>query len=68
MRQPCSWAQGAAKVMPAWMLYDIRLMYLHFQEHGLKATQAELAACEKIVGQPLRTFDVFATEIAASWK
>ena len=62
------WAQHAGQRMPPWMVYDIRLMFQHFQAHGLAATPKELSECEKIVGQPLRTFDSFASEVAASWR
>jgi uncharacterized protein YbjT (DUF2867 family) len=62
-----AWGQQAGKMMPGWMVYDIQLMYQHFQDHGLAATPDELAACEKIVGHRLRTYEAFATETVAAW-
>ncbi len=55
-------------MMPTFMVTDFRFMYDHFQKHGLKATEAELKACESIVGHPLRSFEAFAKETAATWK
>lgn len=63
-----AWAKQASAMMPSWMVFDFKLMFARFQSHGLIATPAELKACEEIVGHPLRTFDAFATETAASWK
>ena len=33
-----AWAHQAGKMMPGSMVYDIQLMYQHFQDHGLAAT------------------------------
>lgn len=62
------WAKAASAMMPTFMVTDFRFMYDHFQKHGLKATEAELKACESIVGHPLRSFEAFAKETAATWK
>jgi uncharacterized protein YbjT (DUF2867 family) len=62
-----AWERQVAKMMPGWMVYDLKLMFRHFQEHGMPATGAELAACEKVVGHPLRTFEAFAEETVKAW-
>ncbi len=63
-----AWAKQAGAMMPAWMTFDMAVMYAMFQELGLKATDAELKACESVVGHPLRTFEDFVKEVTPSWK
>ncbi len=63
-----AWGKVMSAMMPAWAIFDMTVMYSHFQKHGLKSTDAEVKACETIVGHPLRTFEAFATETAANWK
>lgn len=63
-----AWGKAMSAMMPAWAIFDMTVMYSHFQKHGLKSTDAEVKACETIVGHPLRTFEAFATETAANWK
>ncbi len=63
-----AWEKQAAAMMPPWMLFDMKMMFRHFQEHGLLATQNELAECEKIVGHTLRSYDAFVAETASTWK
>jgi uncharacterized protein YbjT (DUF2867 family) len=62
-----AWADQAAKMMPAWLVYDLRMMFQHFQDRGMTVTAEELAACEGLVGHPLRTYDAFAAETAKAW-
>lgn len=63
-----TWSKHMSAMLPAFMVQDFRIMYEHFQKAGLKATDAELKACESIVGHPLRTFDAFVKELTQSWK
>lgn len=63
-----AWAKQAGPMMPGWMLYDMKMMYRYFQEHGLLASAAELAECKKVVGHAGRTFDAFVEECAKAWK
>jgi uncharacterized protein YbjT (DUF2867 family) len=63
-----AWERRLSSMMPSWARLDTRMMYAHFQTNGLIATPDELAACEEIVGHPLRTFDAFAAEMAAAWR
>jgi len=50
------------------MVGDLAMMYRHFQEHGLAATEAELDQVRDILGHEPRSFDGFADETAARWK
>ncbi|MBK6692124.1 MAG: NmrA family NAD(P)-binding protein [Myxococcales bacterium] len=62
------WGKAMSSMLPSWMVFDFGVMYAHFQKSGLKATDAEVKACEEIVGHPLRTFEAFVTETCAAWK
>lgn len=63
-----AWEQTNLQYLPAWMVFDFKMMYAHFQAHGLQATPAEMEATERLVGHPARSFDAFAAETAAAWK
>ena len=63
-----SWEREAAKMLPPWMAFDFRLMYAHFQKHGLAATADDVARMTKILGHPPRRFEDFVAETAKSWK
>ena len=63
-----AWEAQAVKMMPAWMVKDLRIMYAHFQFSGLKATSAEIEALTKALGHAPRKFADFVAETAAHWK
>lgn len=62
------WEKQSLQYLPDWMVFDFRLMYAHFQQHGLKATPEALARLEKLLGHAPRSFEAFATETAAAWR
>ena len=53
--------------MPAFVVFDFRLMYQFFQEKGLKATPADVERLTALLGHPPRRFDEFAAETARAW-
>lgn len=63
-----AWASQASSMLPEWLIHDLRIMYGHFQKHGLKASPEELALCEAAVGHPPRSFESWVAEVAPSWK
>lgn len=63
-----AWANSARAFLPAWAVYDYGLMYAMFQKKGLKATPAQLAETQTVLGRSPRTFDAFVQEAAAAWK
>ena len=63
-----AWSTQARSILPDWMVGDLAMMYRHFQEHGLAATEAELDQVRDILGHEPRSFDGFADETAARWK
>lgn len=62
-----AWAKQSQHMMPAWMVDNFKVMYQYFQQHGLLASEEELAQQEAIVGHPPRSFDAFVTELVEAW-
>lgn len=63
-----AWEQQSLQYMPAWMVFDFKLMYAFFQKNGLKATSADIERQTKLIGHAPRSFDDFAAECAAQWQ
>jgi uncharacterized protein YbjT (DUF2867 family) len=62
-----AWQKQTLNFLPAWMVYDFKLMYRQYQEKGLIATADELNRLQKLLGHPPRSFDAFAAEMAKAW-
>ena len=62
-----AWEKQSLAFLPAFMVFDFRLMYAFFQEKGLKATPADLARLTALLGHPPRRFEEFAAETARAW-
>ncbi len=63
-----AWEAQQRAWLPASMLYDFKLMYAHFQQHGLKATAADIATQTALLGHAPRRFAAYAKEMAVEWK
>jgi uncharacterized protein YbjT (DUF2867 family) len=63
-----AWAEQAKAMMPDWMVHDLSVMFAHFQEHGLRATDEELAELEGLLGRPPLSYDSFVAELASEWR
>ncbi len=63
-----TWTSQARGMLPDWLVGDLAMMYRHFQEHGLVATEEELAQTRDLLGREPRSFDDFAAETAVRWK
>lgn len=61
-----AWYQQALQMIPAWMAYDLAIMYTRFQDEGLKATPAQMKETETILGHPPRSFTDFARELVGT--
>lgn len=61
------WSRQSLQMLPAWMVYDFRLMYAHFQAKGLRATPRHLEETRAIVGGAPRGFRDFVRETVAQW-
>jgi uncharacterized protein YbjT (DUF2867 family) len=62
-----AWEEQALEMLPAWMVYDFRLMYAMFQEEGLAATPEQLEETREILGREPTTFRAWTEETAADW-
>jgi uncharacterized protein YbjT (DUF2867 family) len=63
-----SWEQQTLKFLPAWMVFDFKLMFQVFQDKGLKASPADIDRLTKMLGRAPRSFEDFAKETAKLWK
>ena len=63
-----AWEQQSLQFLPAWMVFDFRLMYAFFQEKGLRASQSDIEHLTRLLGHPPRNFKDFAMETASAWK
>lgn len=62
-----AWEKQQLQWLPAWMVYDFKHMYAHFQEKGLIGTEEDVATLTKVLGHAPRAFEAYATETAAEW-
>lgn len=62
-----AWERLMLTMLPAWMVYDYKLMYELFQRAGLRASAEDRRQTEAILGGPARVFAPFARETAARW-
>jgi len=62
-----AWEMQNRQYLPAWMVYDFRMMYATFHEGSFQGTAADLAATREILGQEPRSFDAFTRECAGMW-
>lgn len=58
--------QNLRKFMPSWMAYDMRLMSERFISDGMIPEAGDVERLSALLGRPLRSYDDFATEVAAS--
>ncbi|MDQ3481265.1 MAG: NmrA family NAD(P)-binding protein [Actinomycetota bacterium] len=62
-----AWEQQALTYLPNWMAFDFKLMYQHFQAHGLRASAEAIARQTALLGNSARPFEAFASETARTW-
>lgn len=62
-----AWEQQQLNYLPAWMVFDFRHMYEHFQEHGLLASAEAIGKQTRLLGHAPRGFDAFTAETAVAW-
>jgi hypothetical protein len=60
-----AWEKQVLPLLPSWMVFDFKMMYAHFQRHGLLASADEVKTLETLLGHPPRTFDAFVGEMFA---
>jgi len=62
-----AWEEQSLSRLPAWMVFDFRLMYEFFQKNGLKATPADVDSMTGLLGRAPRGFEDFALETVRMW-
>jgi uncharacterized protein YbjT (DUF2867 family) len=62
------WQRHMLQYLPDWLVFDLRLMFEHFQRHGLKGSPEAVARLTHVLGHPPRSFEAFAKEAAAEWQ
>ena len=63
-----SWEkQNLSYGMPPVLVYDFRLMFLWFQQHGLKAGAQDTAQLSKVLGHAPRKYTDYVAEAAREW-
>ncbi len=62
-----AWEQQSLQYLPEWMVFDVRLMFAHFQQHGLAGSEESVARLSRLIGHPPRSFEAYARETAAAW-
>jgi len=63
-----AWERETLKMMPAWLVLDLRIMYDYFLKNGLRATDAEISELTRLLGHAPRSFEAFAAEAAHTWR
>jgi uncharacterized protein YbjT (DUF2867 family) len=62
-----AWERVMLASRPAWLIYELKLMYALFQEEGLTAGEAELAETRAILGREPHSFADFVGETTRAW-
>ncbi len=62
-----AWELQNRQYLPAWMVYDFRIMYAIFHEGAFRGTDADRDATRAILGREPRAFGDFTREVAAGW-
>lgn len=63
-----SWEKTNLAYMPAWQVFDFKMMYAFFQKKGLKATPEAIARQTRLLGHAPRPYAAFVEETAKAWK
>ncbi len=62
------WAQAASAMMPDWLVADLKIMFVDFQERGLLASDDDFARQRRLLGRDPIPFERFTMEVAGMWK
>ena len=62
-----AWEAAMLRFMPAWLAYDLKLMFRHFGTHGLKGSDADVATMTRVLGHTPRSLEAFIEETATAW-
>ena len=63
-----AWEAQARRMLPPFLVFDLRLMYELFQKSGFMASPGDIERLTRLLGHAPRRFEDFAREMAAVWK
>lgn len=63
-----AWEKQSLQYLPAWLVFDLKLMYGVFQEKGFKAMPADIERQTRMLGHTPRGFEDFTRETAKMWR
>jgi uncharacterized protein YbjT (DUF2867 family) len=58
-----AWAAQMRAFMPGWLVRDLEIMFQHFLNEGLLATQAEIDELTVLMGHAPRSYEAFVKEV-----
>ena len=64
---PEEWAQAQRDILPAWLAYDLGLMYRQLQATGHPVAAEDLDAQARLLSRPPRRYRDFIEECAGEW-
>lgn len=62
-----AWERAVLQHLPAWMVFDLKIMYRFFQQEGLRISARERDDFQALLGRSPRPFGDFVQELVASW-
>ena len=63
-----SWEEAMRKDAPAWMAFDMRMMFQGYLERGFAAGEGDVEGLTALLGHPPRRYEDFARETASGWQ
>lgn len=63
-----SWEETMRKDAPAWMAFDMRMMFQGYLERGFAAGEGDVEALTALLGHPPRRYEDFAREAVSGWR
>ena len=58
-----AWAAQVRAFLPGWLVRDLEIMFQHFLDFGLLATQAEIDELSAVLGHAPRSYESFIREV-----
>lgn len=65
---PDDWANGVRWLLPAWLVFDLRLMYRHLQRAGRPVCERDLEAQATLLPHGPRSYRAFIDDCARDWR
>ena len=63
-----AWENTMRQSAPAWMAFDMRMMFQGYLERGFAAGEGDVEAVTTLLGHPPRRYEDFAREAAMAWQ